>query len=311
MKSQFNIITVLILKLIFGLKFNDSYVLNFILIYGYYFQQTSNHNISLAVALINLFASTFVRYMCGKNYKKALIINMVIFSVLIYYHKIISEFINPHVKHIIFFGIGYILLSMSEWIIHKYVMHCNKQSVFFSILSKFDCGGIAEEICDLHIQHHKEVRPNMDMIGVKNKKSLFMGWRVCVEVSIIAFLCFCIAKKISQIKIPYSALLILSIVSSVFWSYLWNKVHPLMHRYNKNYSLKEGPNDRILDFSLINKLFYRNHYFHHIQKGSKKGNYNVIVFGADEWFGTNVQVINNKEYCSNPHSSNEEICKTS
>ena len=46
---------------------------------------------------------------------------------------------------------------------------------------------------------------------------------------------------------------------------------------------------------------------HHLQKGDKKGNYNVILLGADEWFGLNNKIVDNVEYCKvNRH---EHICK--
>lgn len=304
------IFSLFILKLIISIKFNDSYIFNFILIYGYYFQLTSNHMISLAVSLINLFASTFFRYMYEKDYNKAIAINTMIFICLLFYSKQVITFITPYVQNIIFFGVGYILLSLAEWVIHKYVMHCNKKSFYYSLLNKIDFNGTIEDICDCHIQHHKEVLPNMDMTGVKDKTSLFMGWNVCVYVSVLCFAALTIAKAISQIKISYKTIFLYTVALSILWSYLWNKVHPLMHRYEDGYSLKKGPYESVLDFTIINKLFYRNHAYHHIQKGTKKGNYNVVVFGADEWLGTNVQIIDNKEYCSNPQVANEEICKT-
>jgi ABC-type multidrug transport system fused ATPase/permease subunit len=188
-------------------------------------------------------------------------------------------------------------------------MHCNKKSMFYYLLSLIDPNGVIEETCDHHIEHHKEVKPNMTLSKVTYKTSLFMGWNVFLYIGIFSFISMLISMFVSKIKITYITLVIISIVSTIIWSYLWNKVHPLMHEYNGSYTLKEGPYESALDFNLVNKLFYRNHQFHHLQKGVKKGNYNVIVFGADEWFGTNVKQINNKEYCSNPEVSHEEICK--
>jgi len=189
-------------------------------------------------------------------------------------------------------------------------MHCNKKSFFWFIISGLDPVNVVDEICDYHIEHHLEVNPNMSLSAIKHKSSLFMGWRVCVQVSIIAFIGMVIAKAISGVKYSYGLLALLSIIMSVTWAYLWNKVHPLMHNFGDNYKINEGPYENKLDFTIINKLFYRNHEFHHLQKGIKKGNYNVIVFGADEWLGTNVRVIDNKEYCSNPQVSGEAICKS-
>jgi hypothetical protein len=202
----------------------------------------------------------------------------------------------------------YQFLTIFEWLGHKYIMHCDKKSFFYNLLSKIDPNKVIEQTCDNHIQHHKEVKPNMYLNSVKLKESLFMGWNVFLYIFIFSFASLCISKIISQNKLPYIHVFIYSICLTLLWSYIWNKVHPLMHKYEGSYNIKEGPYESTLNFNSINKLFYRNHEYHHLQKGNKKGNYNIIVFGADEWLGTNVQIIDNKEYCSNPQVANEEIC---
>ena len=45
------------------------------------------------------------------------------------------------------------------------------------------------------------------------------------------------------------------------------------------------------------------------KKGEKKGNYNVIALGADEWFNKNVKIIDNEEFCKNPKNKHEKICQ--
>jgi hypothetical protein len=289
------------------LKFNDSYFINFFLLFGYIYNITKDYWISLSIGFINLFVCTFLNYMLEDTQAQA--IKTIFFTMIILYSSNLIKLISQYTKQIVFVSITYILFSMCEWIIHKYIMHCNKQSMFYYLLNLIDQNGVIEETCDHHIEHHKEVRPNMTLSKVTHKTSLFMGWHVCVYIFLFIFISMLIAMFISRIKIQYTSLVIASIGFTVVWSYLWNKVHPLMHQYNGKYTIKEGPYEPNLNFNLVNKLFYRNHQYHHLQKGVKKGNYNVIIFGADEWFGTNVKKINNKEYCSNPNVANEEICK--
>ncbi len=302
------IVILFITKLIIGFNTNDSYFLNFILVYSYFYTKSSSNKISLAVALIYLLICTFTRYML--DYSTAFVINTGVIIWLFTNYKKVVRLIYLYTKDIIFLGLTYILFSFAEWIIHKYIMHCNKKSLFWYIISGIDPVNVLDEICDHHIEHHLEVKPNMTLSEVKHKTSLFMSWRVCVQVSIITFIAMVISKAVSGVKYSYTFLTIVSIGFSILWAYLWNKVHPLMHNFQGEYKINEGPYEEKLDFNIINKLFYRNHQYHHIQKGIKKGNYNVIVFGADEWLGTNVKVIDNKEYCSNPQVSREEICKT-
>ena len=82
-----------------------------------------------------------------------------------------------------------------------------------------------------------------------------------------------------------------------------------MHNYDSsNYSLKDGPHDNnMFSMSWISYLLYNNHKMHHIQKGKKKGNFNIIFLGADEWFNDNRKSVNNENYCK--IHNEDEICK--
>jgi hypothetical protein len=137
-----------------------------------------------------------------------------------------------------------------------------------------------------------------------------MGWDIAIYIFLFILAILILTRYITTIKINKYKLLLIAVILTIIWCYLWNKLHPLMHKYSGQYSLNEGPYENSLNFNLVNKLFYRNHEYHHLQKGNKKGNYNVIVMGADEWFGTNVIKINNNKYCKNPAVKNEEICKS-
>lgn len=100
----------------------------------------------------------------------------------------------------------------------------------------------------------------------------------------------------------------MGMIITFLYDYLWNKIHARMHNYNINYSILKGPYDEdMFDLDPSKKQLYMNHVYHHLQKGEKKGNYNIILLGADEWFGYNNKIIDNKEYCkSHP---DEKICK--
>lgn len=300
------IILCLIIKSIILKYNNDSYLINFILIFYISYLYSSNYKISLAISLIHLLLTTFFKYMNNKN---ANTINTIIFVFILYYIKNIIKLVTPYIEIIIFSCVSYILLSMCEWLIHKNIMHCNKKSLFFNIISMFDTNKLIEETCNDHIEHHIDVKPDMNLFRVPRKESLFMGWTVSKYICLFVILSLIISKYISGINLSYTKIIIFGIILTIFWSYLWNKIHPLMHKYKGKYTIQEGPYENILDLNIINKLIYRNHSNHHLQKGSAKGNYNIIVMGADEWFGTYVIKVNNKEYCKNPAVAHEEICK--
>ena len=300
------IILCLIIKAIILKYNNDSYLINFFVIFNISYFYSQNYKISLTISLLHLLITTFLRYMFPN---KAKIICGIIFLFILFYVENIIKFITPFIELINFIGLSYVLLSTCEWLIHKYIMHCNKKSFVYNILSLIDPNKVIEDTCDKHIEHHKEVKPNMTLSKLSYKKSLFMGWQVAIYIFLFVLITLLLSRYITNIKINKYKLLLLAIILTLIWCYLWNKMHPLMHQYSGNYSIKEGPYENILNFDLIIKLFYRNHENHHLQKGNKKGNYNVVVMGADEWFGTNVIKVDNKKYCQNPEVAHEEICK--
>ena len=300
------IFLILIIKSI-ALKYNnDSYLINLILIFNFSYYYSSNYKVSLAISLLHLLLTTFIKYI---NHKKAKIVNSIIFIFIVYYIQNIITFITPFIEIIIFSCISYILFSICEWSIHKNIMHCNKKSLFFNMISIFDTNKVIEETCTHHIEHHIDVKPDMNLFKVPRKDSLFMGWKISKYIFLFVLLSLIISKYISGINTSYTKIIILGIIFTIFWSYLWNKIHPLMHNYKGEYSIKEGPYENILDFNFLNNIFYKNHSNHHLQKGNTKGNYNIIVIGADEWFGTNVIKVDNREYCKNPAVAHEAICK--
>jgi hypothetical protein len=83
-----------------------------------------------------------------------------------------------------------------------------------------------------------------------------------------------------------------------------------MHEYDKLYSIKKGPYDEgLINLNFLKNILYNNHLNHHLQKGDKKGNYNVIVLGADEWFNKYNITYDNYLYCLEEKNKNEKICK--
>ena len=204
----------------------------------------------------------------------------------------------------------YALISICEFLLHKFVMHCDENSLLSKIINTIPILNRRYNItCSSHKTHHLEVAPDMTLSENKSKESLFMGWKTYPFLFIFMSISCVLSKWISGYSISYTALFMVNLILPFIWSYIWNKVHFKMHDYEVEYSIKEGPYDEnIFTMDPIKKVLVGNHTKHHLQKGEKKGNYNVIVLGADEWFGYNVKEIDNKEYC-NSHQ-NEKICNS-
>ena len=209
-----------------------------------------------------------------------------------------------------FIAIGYILFSMSEHIIHKKIMHCDRDGFLYKLLKNNSfLNNAYNGTCDRHIAHHLEVLPNMNLIHPDKNLGLFADWDLYLYITIIIFVSLLIAKYISNYNISILWLIIISLIISFLWSYLWNKTHAAMHSYADKFSIYKGPYDEgLVDTEPIKNLLYENHKMHHLQKGEKKGNYSVIVLGADEWFNKYNIIIDNKDYCNDIQHKNEKIC---
>jgi hypothetical protein len=245
-------------------------------------------------------------YLYNKNYDLSLFYSLVIFLLITAVHYsylatvpilLISTvgFSMSYIHLVNFILLLYVFLSISEFLIHKYVMHADKNSD----LSKFAqyipfLNTIYNRTNVTHIEHHLEVEPDMSLNGNKNKGSLFMGWKAYPPILAMFLVCSILSKIITNYSISYINLFILSIITTFIWEFIWNKVHVKMHNYDIDYSIKEGPYDEnLFNLDIVKDILYQNHKMHHLQKGERKGNYNVILLGADEWFGYNNKIIVN------------------
>lgn len=273
------------------------FFLSFVLCYFMLFKK--KYNLSLLVSLIIFFLITIFNY----NYYLVIPVILIIISITINFNM------NRHVKLINFALLFYIFFSTIEFLTHKYAMHCDKNSLISKIISYIPVLNTQYFLtCEKHIQHHLEVEPDMSLNDNKYKESLFMGWNIFFHLFLGFLLCGILSKLISNYDISYMYVFIFCLVMTFLWEYIWNKVHIKMHNYDVDYSITEGPYDEnIFNLDIIKYMLLSNHQRHHLQKGDKKGNYNVIIMGADEWFGYNNKTVENTEYCKTHRE--EKICK--
>ena len=269
-------------------------------IFFYYILFNKNYDLSLFSSLTIFLLLTIFNY----NYYYLFI------PLIIFFISIIVKFnLKKNINLVNFILLFYIFFSIVEFLTHKYAMHCDKNSFISKLIEYIPFINTQYFLtCKKHIQHHLEVEPDMKLNNNKYKESLFMGWNIFIHLFIAFFICGLLSKIISKYNISYKYLFIYCIIITFIWEYLWNKVHVKMHDYDINYSIKEGPYDEnLFNLDIFKYLLLQNHKNHHLQKGEQKGNYNVIILGADEWFGYNNTKIDNSEYCKT--HINEKICK--
>lgn len=297
----FVIVLVIIREMYVSLNNNptNSYVNIFILFFSITYLLTKNLNLSLFTGLIVFIFRTIYRYLFDVDTKKFDNNNRLLFTLVLLFPYLIYLFkksIDIHKIKLANFGlIIYILFSTGEYIIHKYVMHGKLNNNIKNIIKKIPILGF--EYFDAfysHIQHHKETNDDMIIDEPKRWSSLYMDWKVSLFLIPVLLLAVITSKKISNYNIKFKNIIILSVIVSIIWQYIWNKVHVHMHELEQNYSILKGPYDEnLFDLTFIKNLLLKNHSIHHLQKGIRKGNYNVIALGADEWFNKNNKIVKN------------------
>lgn len=178
-------------------------------------------------------------------------------------------------------------------------MHCNKEATITKFISKIPfIGNHFIDACDKHMMHHLSIKNDMGIKKdyIKQYKILdelfYMSWKIYILVFIFTIIFLKICSYISNYTIKFKYLIIIALIFPFLWCYIWNKTHIRMHNLENNYSLKKGPYDQnLINTDKLMKLLYTNHKNHHLQKGEEKGNYNVVLLGADEWFCKNNKKI--------------------
>ena len=176
-------------------------------------------------------------------------------------------------------------LSIGEWVIHKYIMH-NTEGSF----GRFIFG-------DNHIVHHMQVNSDMTLKEGEEHVGLYFGVFETLAVSVL----FMVVQRIIMYIINFDCKITysfgISLAVGLFYKFLWDFLH---------YSFHDLTDD--LEINKLIPYFYwwvKNHAYHHLVKGEAKGNYNIIVPGADFLFGTYRSCVTNKEYCK---KTPNEIC---
>jgi hypothetical protein len=125
-------------------------------------------------------------------------------------------------------------------------------------------------LCNDHYSHHDNVKSDLELDNDIIQPGLYMNHNAFTYISICTLISLYLAKVISNYNISIINIIVISCVLSYSWILIWNHIHPQMHSYRTEYKL-------------IDNILLNNHKKHHLQK-SNKGNYNVIVLGADIWF---------------------------
>jgi hypothetical protein len=192
-----------------------------------------------------------------------------------------------HLKLICCISIMYLSTSICEYLVHKYIMHHPK----------------LQTISD-HIQHHKDVNLNMTLVQDYNEDGMYFNSLSTIILIMIGFVMYyVIINKLFKYRLHNKYIGLITVIMGLLYKIIWNHLHYRFHMlHNKPYN----------KWNWYEKLSFKNHYMHHLQKGKRKGNYCILLLGADILFGTNNKCIDNYDYCRNMKSqlskSEKELC---
>ena len=200
--------------------------------------------------------------------------------------------------------IVYIDLTAMEWLVHKYVMHAYDRPGLPLV------GALVEKESSQHWAHHREVLSDMTL-DIETKKDkhqgLFFRRKATTFFTLVIFALLTLQFKLLKVHSSAAITALISLVSTVGYSFLWNNFHALLHGESDIIiSGTDGVTNRYQKYVLpfvpgrwFEWMAY-NHAMHHAVKGTSKGNYNIILPGFDYVMGT---------YNHPPCFDNTDFCK--
>ena len=190
------------------------------------------------------------------------------------------------INQIIFGILLYFLFSFSENLVHRYLMHGDRNKYTGSLN---------------HWTHHEHTLDDMNLknsdgynSSVNKYLGLYLLWCNTIMIFIVGliegFALYFILKYLCKMNIVWWSVFIWVILFSIYQSSFWNTIHPDIHNIKYNLSWKEGipgwSGYKIIFTGGLYDWFKRNHELHHLRKGNRKGNFNVTLPGADFIIGT-------------------------
>ena len=189
-------------------------------------------------------------------------------------------------------AVVYFNLTSMEWFVHKYVMHGYDRNPFPII------GTLIENESSSHLAHHHEVLSDMSL-DIKDKddeekgKGLFFHHEATILFTVVLYVLLTLQFRLFKIHSTPKIMFIISLASTIGYSFLWNNFHSLMHgEHEIIIPGTEGVTNRYQNYvtPIIPNIWFRymllNHSVHHAVKGKSKGNYNIILPGFDHIMGT-------------------------
>jgi hypothetical protein len=193
-----------------------------------------------------------------------------------------SNFLEPYknslyVDYALYATTSYCIGSVMEWVIHRNIMHCYQSAPWI-------LNSPIKSVCLEHKNHHLSVKKDMTLREPSRDDDLVFNIETTSIFVILFFIITRFVVYILDIKgIGIYTHATVSVLFMFLVSMIWNSVHTKMHA--KDVYVPFIP--KIDTPESMYNVYLTNHELHHKIKGEDKGNFNVVLLGADEIMDTN------------------------
>ena len=189
----------------------------------------------------------------------------------------------------------YLTATLGEWALHRLLMHNE-----------------GNQIGRDHLAHHRDVQNDMT-IERDTGENVYFTLRETVGIFVYAFVAGNGATRLLGAPSDMRRVSAIAAVLAIAYTIAWNTLHPMFHAAEGDPMPGLGlPGiDALRRFNFATRWLFRNHTLHHLIKGDRKGNYNIIIPGADHLFGTYNHTLDNTDFCRLSQSERRlaELCR--
>ena len=168
----------------------------------------------------------------------------------------------------------YIFSSFQELLIHKYIMHNDINLPYF------------KETYQKHIKHHIDTNKDFTIKDNNISNICFSFMTILPTFIVNVFVLYILFNTIVSLEIIIISIFLVLVAHMV----IWNTMHCYVHYFDVNKICKNTiyglPKEYINENNIYVNWSLENHKAHHYYKGEEKGNWNVVLPGADFILGT-------------------------
>ena len=262
-------------KIVYG----KTYLIMFGIAFGLTYSITKNFKYSLTLGLLTVLGRMVYRYKTDEKEDNSFVSTLVfaLGTATVLTLSNLFKTYQPSIDYVLYASLLYTVLSVTEWVIHRYIMHC-----YQNMPQLLNVPGL-KTVCSSHHNHHLTVKEDMSLKNNNHDSELVFSWGESSSFILFIFPIMFALTCLLNIKVGAFTNLACVSFSAFIHMIIWNSEHTRMH--DKKVDVPFVPYINNVPDGMYYPLL-RNHELHHKIKGDEKGNFNIVILGADEFLGT-------------------------